>query len=70
MFLGPRGLPEPILKKLDTAFCKVAHASEFQEVMKHFGIPFVFKDGPQLEKDLSGEYPFFARFLKDSGFIK
>lgn len=70
MFVGPKGLPDPIFKKLDTAFRKAANSPEFQNVMENLGLPFVFKDRRQLEMLLSGEYQFFAKFLKDYGFVK
>lgn len=70
MFVGPQGLPDPIFMKLDAAFRKAAHSPEFQNVMKNLGVPFVFKDRRKLEIQLSREYQFFAKFLKDYGFIK
>ena len=70
MFIGPKDLPEPILRKLDMAFRKAVYSPDFQDVMKNLGVPFVFKDKRQLERDLFEEYQFFGKFLKDSGFIK
>lgn len=70
IFLAPKGLPDPIFKKLDAAFRKGIYSPEFRKTMDNLGIPFVFRDRQQLEKQLEEEYKFFAKILKEFGLVK
>ncbi len=68
--LAPKGLPDPVYKRLDAAFRKAAHSSEFQKKLKTFKIPFVFKDRRQLEAEFPVRYQFYADFLDELGLTK
>lgn len=65
--VAPRGLPEPVLKKIETTFTKVAQSPEFKKVLANLGVPFVFKDRRQLESEFPKVYKFYAELLKEIG---
>ena len=70
VLLAPKGLPDPVYKKLDAGFRQAAFSSEFQKKLKIFKTPFVFKDRRQLEAEFPERYQFYADFLKELGLIK
>ena len=70
VFLAPIGLPGPIYKKLEDAFQKSAHSTEFKTILDNIETPLIYKDGKKLEAQLFEEYHFFAKLLKDFGIIK
>lgn len=70
VLLGPKGLPDPIFKKLEAAFNKSAHSPEFQKVMDNLNQPFIFEDRRQFEAKLTGTYKAYADFLKDIDLTK
>jgi len=70
IFLAPKGLPDPVFQKLDAAFRKGVNAPEFRKTMSNLGVPFVFKDRQQLEKQIVEEHEFFSRILKEFGLAK
>ncbi len=47
---GPKGIPEPILSKLESAFTKVSQDPEFLSGMKTIGLPVLYRN----RKDFSG----------------
>lgn len=67
VLLGPRGLPDPIFKKLEASFRQGVYSPEFQNILKNLAIPFDFKDRKQLEAEIPENYKFYAELLKEIG---
>jgi tripartite-type tricarboxylate transporter receptor subunit TctC len=70
ILVGPRGLPGPVFKKVETAFRGVAVSPEFRKVLENLSVPYMFKDRSQLETELPKEYQLYASLLKEFGIIK
>jgi tripartite-type tricarboxylate transporter receptor subunit TctC len=68
--MAPKGLPDPVFKKLEATFGNVTHSQEFRKVLDNLGVPFIFKDGKQLETELRQDYQLYSVLLKDFGLIK
>ncbi len=64
---GPKGMPDPVFKKIYDAFKKVADGPEFQNQLKQLNLPYEFKDRARLEKDLPMETEWYRTFLKKFG---
>lgn len=67
ILVGPKGLPDPIFKKLEAGFRQAAYSPEFQKVLKNFSLPFSFKDRRQFEAEFPKVYEFYADLLKEIG---
>ena len=67
LLVGPKGLPDAVFKKLDTAFRQAAHSHEFKKVLKNLSVPFVYKGRHEMEADFPKEYQFYANLLKEMG---
>jgi len=70
MVAAPKGLPDPIRKKLHDVFKKVADAPEFQKVLEQVNMPYDYKDGVELEKEARVKYEWFKAFYKKMGLLK
>jgi len=70
VLMAPKGLPDPIFKKLESAFRQAAYSPEFQKTLKNLSIPFAFKDRRQLEAEFPKTYKFYADLLKEFGMEK
>ena len=67
---GPKGMPDPMVKKVFEAFKKVGDGAEFQNLLKQLNLPYDFKDRAQLEKELPVETEWYRTFLKKFGVKK
>jgi len=58
--IAPKGLPDPVFKKLEAACTKAVHSAEFRKRLDSLSVPFAFKNRPQLEeiKDRFKEDPY------------
>jgi tripartite-type tricarboxylate transporter receptor subunit TctC len=65
VLLAPKGLPDPIFKKIESTFKKSAYSPEFQKMMGNIGLPFIFEDRRQFEAKLAETYKLYADFLKE-----
>lgn len=65
--IGPKGMPEPIAKKLEDTFHKVTESAEFQKILANLEIPYDYKSRAQLEKDVIKEYELYKNFLEKMG---
>lgn len=65
--VGPKGMPEPIIKKLEDTFKKVTESEEFQKVLANLEIPYDYKGREQMEKDVVREYGLYKNFLEKMG---
>jgi tripartite-type tricarboxylate transporter receptor subunit TctC len=70
MAAGPKGLPQPIVKKLKETFKKVADSPEFQKMLVQINMPYDYKDGTELEKEARVKHEWFKAFYKKIGVIK
>jgi len=69
LVLAPKGLPDAVYGKLDSAFRKAAHSPEFKALLEKLRVPFVFKDRRQLEAEFPATYQFYREFLKETGIL-
>ncbi len=67
LLVGPKGIPEAILKKLEMKFKEAVYSEGFQKVLRNLSIPFSFRDRRQLEAEFPKTYDFYAQLLKDIG---
>lgn len=67
LLVGPKGLPDPIFKKLEAVFTKAAHSPDFKKVLKNLSVPFTFKTRSELEAEFPKTYQFYANLLKEIG---
>ncbi len=65
--VGPRGIPEPVVKKLEETLRKITESDEFQKVLANLEIPYDYKSRAQLEKDVIKEYELYKNFLEKMG---
>jgi tripartite-type tricarboxylate transporter receptor subunit TctC len=70
LLLAPKGLPDSIFKKIETAFRKSAFSPDFQKMMDNSDYPFIFKERHQLEREFPETYKFYADILKEIGLAK
>jgi tripartite-type tricarboxylate transporter receptor subunit TctC len=67
ILVAPKGLPEPVYEKLLTATKKIVEGAEFQKLLKHLDLPYDFKDGKTLEKEVVVESAWYKEFLPKMG---
>ncbi|MGB9701076.1 MAG: tripartite tricarboxylate transporter substrate binding protein [Thermodesulfobacteriota bacterium] len=67
ILVGPKGLPDPIFKKLEEVFTKAAHSADFKKVLKNLSVPFTFKTRSELETNFPKTYQFYTNLLKEIG---
>lgn len=67
LIIAPRGIPEPVYKKLAEAVRKVVEGPEFQKIMLNLEVPYDFKDRQRLEKDILEDFNFYKTFLEKLG---
>jgi tripartite-type tricarboxylate transporter receptor subunit TctC len=67
LLLAPKGLSEPIFKKLEAAFRQAAYSPQFRKVLDNLNIPFAFKNRRELEADFPKHYQFWGDLLKEIG---
>ncbi len=70
LILAPRGLPDPVLKKIEAAFRKAAYSPKFQKTLENLDVPFAFKDRQRLEAEAPKNYQFWGGLLKELGLLK
>jgi len=70
MVAAPKGLPDPIRKKLHEVFKKVADSPEFQKVLVQINMPYDYKPGTELDKEARGKNEWFKAFYKKIGLLK
>jgi tripartite-type tricarboxylate transporter receptor subunit TctC len=67
LLVGPKGLPEPIAKKLGETFKKVADSAGFQEKLVSLDLPYDYKGQAQLEKEIPQLYEAGKNLLEKMG---
>jgi tripartite-type tricarboxylate transporter receptor subunit TctC len=62
--IGPKGLPNYMLKKLDDAFSKAVKDPNFIKMMNQFYYPIVYMNKAQLEKYVGDTFPKVSEIMK------
>jgi len=68
--LGPKGLPEEIVKKLEEAFTSAMKEPAFINGMKELHVPIVYRKSKELADYVSHHYEFFGKVLREMGSTK
>jgi tripartite-type tricarboxylate transporter receptor subunit TctC len=67
LVVGPKGMPGGVSKKLGETFKAVSETPEFQKVLANFNLPYIYKDGAQIEKRLPEAIAWFKNTFKKMG---
>lgn len=70
MVFAPKGLPDPISKKLEAAFVKAADSPEFRKLALSLGLQPTIKNRHRLETGFPSDFQYYAKFLKEIGLEK
>jgi tripartite-type tricarboxylate transporter receptor subunit TctC len=62
--------PEPVRKKLETAFLKAAQNGEFQALLTQMNVPFYLLDGTAMRSDLATKIPQYKRIADEYGLVQ
>ena len=68
--VGPKGMPESISRKLSETFRKATAGPEFQKLLASYDLPYEFKDGTQMGRDLPLEYEWYKNYFIKIGVKK
>ncbi len=68
--VGPKGLPEGIVKKLEGAFAKGIKEPSFSKAMKEIHMQIIYRSSKEWGNLIADSYEAFARMLKEGGAIK
>jgi tripartite-type tricarboxylate transporter receptor subunit TctC len=63
--LGPKGLPQYVLHKLDDAFAKAANEPSFKEVMNRMYTPTAYMDRAEINKYVGEMFPKIGEIVKN-----
>jgi tripartite-type tricarboxylate transporter receptor subunit TctC len=66
---GPKNLPKVILKKLEHALTEASKDPRFQDTLKKFDLPYVYKNSEELEREIPVIYANWGVLLKRLGII-
>ena len=67
---GPKGMPDPVVNKLDDAFRKAMKEPGFIQGMKDLRLTIYYRNGKDLDNLVATSYDAFARILKEEGLTK
>ncbi len=67
ILIAPKGLPQDIYQKISSTFKKVTESKEFQTLLTNLNIPYDYKDGKELEKEMPAQSAFYKTFLEKMG---
>ena len=62
--LGPRGMPDAIVKKLNETFKRVVEEPDFPEVLHRVGLNYEYRDSAQLSKLVSADYAWYKNYAQ------
>lgn len=68
--MGPKGIPEGIVKKLDEAFAKAMNEPAFRKGMKELRLPIIYRNTRELEAYVVKTYQTFEKLLKEMNLTK
>ncbi len=67
---APKGVPEPIVKKLQDALVKARNAAPFQEIIKKMYLQPRFEIGKSYESEVLKHYKYVGEFIKKHKFLE
>lgn len=67
LVFGPKGIPDPTLRKLSETLKRGVEGPIFQKILKDLDLVYDFRDRVQLENDLPNEYEAFKTLLSAIG---
>jgi tripartite-type tricarboxylate transporter receptor subunit TctC len=68
--VGPKGIPEGIVKKLEDGFAKAMKEPAFIKGMKDLRLPIAYRNSKELNEYIVRNYHFFTNLFKEKGLIK
>jgi len=68
--VGPKGIPEGIVKKLEDAFVKAMKEPAFIKGMKDLRLPISYRNSKELDEYIIRNYHFFTNLFKEKGLLK
>jgi tripartite-type tricarboxylate transporter receptor subunit TctC len=70
VILAPKGLPDPVYNKLESAFHQAANSPNFKKILDNTNMPSYYRNRRQLETEIPKDYKFYAEFLQELGLVK
>lgn len=70
LLVAPAGLPDAIAAKVTDAFKKTAETPEFKQVLAKFNMPYAYKDGATVMKEIPPEIDWYKNYFKKAGVLK
>jgi tripartite-type tricarboxylate transporter receptor subunit TctC len=67
ILIGPKGIPDPVFRKVHDAFKKAGETAEFQKLMESQNLPYGYKSRAQLEKDVPDQFEWYRINLQKWG---
>jgi tripartite-type tricarboxylate transporter receptor subunit TctC len=67
ILIGPKGIPEPVYKKVHDSFKKAGETAEFQKLMESQNLPYGYKSRAQLEKEIPEQLEWYRINLQKWG---
>jgi len=68
--MGPAGLPEPVVKKLEDAFTKAAREPSIAKGLREFRFNLIYRNSKDLTDYVNRNYEVFGQMLKEMGLAK
>jgi tripartite-type tricarboxylate transporter receptor subunit TctC len=68
--MGPAGLPEPIVKKLEDAFSRAVREPAIIKGLKEYRFNLVYRNSKELTDYVNRSYDAFGQMLKEMGLVK
>lgn len=62
---GPKGMPEPLVKKIEDAFTKAMKEPDFIKGMKELRLPIVYRNSRDLTDYVTRNSEIFAKFIRE-----
>jgi tripartite-type tricarboxylate transporter receptor subunit TctC len=67
LLIGPKGISDPVFKKIQEGFKKASEQPEFQKLMEAQNLPYEYKSREQLEKDIPAQFEWYKNTLQKWG---
>jgi len=67
VLIGPKGIPDPVVKKVRETFKKSSETPAFQNLLKEINQPYEYQDGAQVEKNLPADIEAYKRAVTKLG---
>jgi Uncharacterized protein conserved in bacteria len=65
--LAPAGVPDDVAEKLASAFKQAAEEPSFQELLNKFNMPYDYKSGEEIMKEIPPEVEWYRDYFKKTG---